>query len=92
MNKIEKAGFNMEEVVGLVKNGMYLGKIQSDDLRISASFDYHSDFRQALIMPLSAYNEHDGKIREQVNEIAKFAEGEVAVMTVEENIKTFKWR
>ena len=77
----------MEKVVVIVKNGMYLGEFRSDENVLRVSFDYHDDFRQALITPFRSYDRYD-EIKKQVDEIARFAEGEVAVMTMYEDTET----
>ena len=77
----------MKKVVVVVKNGMYLSGFKSDETMLKVSFDYHDDFRQALSIPFRSYDRYD-VARESIDEIARFAEGEVAVMTMHEDIET----
>lgn len=75
----------MKKVIVIVKDGLYLSKIKSDKRDIGVEIVYEEDYRLALVGSLNKYNDSE-EYRKDVDEIAHFSEGDVAVMR--ESVKT----
>lgn len=71
----------MTKYVVIVKNGMYLGGLKTHDVFLKIEADYYDLQTKALTIPLDMYIEVE-EAREQVDELAKFAEGEVMIIEI----------
>lgn len=75
----------MKKVIVIVKDGLYLSKIKSNKRDIGVKIEHEEDYRLALVGSLNEYNDSE-KYRKGIDEIARFSEGDVAVM--KESVKT----
>lgn len=77
----------MEKYVVVVKDGMYLGNLQTDDVFLKVKVEYYNMQSRALRVPYDAFKE-SSNVRDQVTEIAEIAQGELMIIAVSENAKT----
>lgn len=77
----------MEKYVVVVKDGMYLGGLQTDDVFLKVKVEYYDTQSKALRVPYDAFIE-SSDVRDQVIEIAEIAQGELMIITISENAKT----
>lgn len=77
----------MEKYVVVVKDGMYLGGLQTDDVFLKVKVEYYDAQSKALRVPYDAFLE-SSDVRDQVVEIAEIAQGELMIITISENVKT----
>lgn len=77
----------MEKYVVVVKDGMYLGGLQTDDVFLKVKVEYYDVQSKALRVPYDAFLENSD-VRDQVVEIAEIAQGELMIVTISENAKT----